>query len=165
MSVNDRKPRPGTRLPSLSLPRISSGEPIEWRLPRGVRVLVFLGAELTRDTGAYLDALREWRGRFRVWDGRPLIVLTSGRAPRDLDPENVPYPVVADPDGEGRARCGVRPEELAVIITDRWGEVYRSWVAAEPSDLPGPEEIEEWLRFIVTQCPECGVPDEAPEPT
>ncbi|MGQ0814860.1 MAG: hypothetical protein ACT4O1_10400 [Gemmatimonadota bacterium] len=28
------------------------------------------------------------------------------------------------------------------------------------TDLPSAIEVEEWLRYLATQCPECGVMDE-----
>jgi hypothetical protein len=46
-------------------------------------------------------------------------------------------------------------EAPAVVIADRWGEVQ--FVASEraPVDLPGAEELIEWLRYVQTRCPEC----------
>lgn len=150
------------RLPRISLPRVDTGEPVDWRLPRGARVLVFVPSS-SPDAEGYLEALAEHRARFRVWDGRPLIVVPEppveggGPAP---GPAVLPYPIVTDAEGSARRRCGLARDDRAVIIADRWGEVYRAWTAESCEGLPDAVEIEEWVRFITTQCPECGVPDE-----
>lgn len=44
----------------------------------------------------------------------------------------------------------------SVVIVDRYGQV---WFESE-TELPDAREIEEWTKFLATQCPECGVPDE-----
>ena len=42
-----------------------------------------------------------------------------------------------------------------IVIADRWGEIY--YVTGKPSaaDLPGPDDLVEWLRYVQVQCPEC----------
>jgi hypothetical protein len=46
-------------------------------------------------------------------------------------------------------------EAPAVVIADRWGEVYLSARGASVSDLPAADEILECLRYITHECPEC----------
>lgn len=67
--------------------------------------------------------------------------------------------IVTEPAGEAE-HCGVRAGEDAILIADRWGEVYYGARGSAPDVLPDTTEIEEWLKFLATQCPECGVPDE-----
>lgn len=67
--------------------------------------------------------------------------------------------VVTEPEGEAE-HCGVRGGEDAILIADRWGEVYYGARGDSPAALPDASEIREWLQFLATQCPECGVPDE-----
>jgi hypothetical protein len=43
----------------------------------------------------------------------------------------------------------------AVLIADRWGEIYFIGNGAQIADLPTIDGILEWLRFIEHQCPEC----------
>jgi hypothetical protein len=43
----------------------------------------------------------------------------------------------------------------AVVIADRWGEVHYVTYANRVEELPGPQEIAEWLRYIRNKCPEC----------
>jgi hypothetical protein len=43
----------------------------------------------------------------------------------------------------------------AVIVADRWGEVYFAAGGAEARDLPAPGEVVEWATFVAHECPEC----------
>ena len=51
-----------------------------------------------------------------------------------------------------------RMEDVAspgVVVADRWGEVYYVQAADRASDLPAPDELIDWLRFVRNECPEC----------
>jgi hypothetical protein len=43
----------------------------------------------------------------------------------------------------------------AVIIADRWGEIYFIRAGVSVADLPSVTEMMEWLRSIQHECPEC----------
>ena len=43
----------------------------------------------------------------------------------------------------------------AVVIADRWGEIYFVGNGSRFTELPKIDEILEWLRFIEHECPEC----------
>jgi hypothetical protein len=43
----------------------------------------------------------------------------------------------------------------AVLIADRWGEVFFAATVARAAHLPDPEELVAWLRYVQNQCPEC----------
>ena len=42
-----------------------------------------------------------------------------------------------------------------VVVADRWGEVYYVEGADRASELPAPDELMEWLRYVRNECPEC----------
>lgn len=42
-----------------------------------------------------------------------------------------------------------------VVVADRWGEVYYVQEADRAADLPAPDELIDWLRFVRNECPEC----------
>jgi hypothetical protein len=42
-----------------------------------------------------------------------------------------------------------------VLVADRWGEICFARTASRPSELPEPDELVEWARFLQHQCPEC----------
>lgn len=62
---------------------------------------------------------------------------------------------------EYEARCVVTTEPVpdvvapAVIVADRWGEVYLASHAGAVSDLAPADEVFECLRYIAHDCPEC----------
>ncbi len=154
-------PGVGDRLPPLTLPRAEDGAPVVWRAPRrGAPVVVFLA---TRDAGrAYLRDLAAAEPEFRVWYGRPIVVLPTGLELRSVVPADAAdtLTVVSDPGGEAHRRCGVGEGSAALFVADRWGQIYLAARTGDETELPPTDEIEEWLRYLATQCPECGVPDE-----
>ncbi len=42
-----------------------------------------------------------------------------------------------------------------VVVADRWGEIYYVKGAARAADLPSPDDLAEWLRYMRNECPEC----------
>jgi hypothetical protein len=42
-----------------------------------------------------------------------------------------------------------------VVVADRWGEIYYVTSAERAADLPRPDELAEWLRYVRSECPEC----------
>lgn len=42
-----------------------------------------------------------------------------------------------------------------VLIADRWGEVYYVAPTVNDPQMPEPDALIEWLRFVQYQCPEC----------
>jgi hypothetical protein len=58
-------------------------------------------------------------------------------------------------------RCVVTADPIpgidapAVVIADRWGEVYLAAHGASASELPAADEIVECLRAVAHECPEC----------
>jgi hypothetical protein len=78
----------------------------------------------------YVDALAPSSAEFEVWDAR-LVVLTPGPANQ-----------VAS------------PGEAAVIVADRYGHIYDACYTGEGHAFPSPRQLEEWLKFLGTLCPE-----------
>ena len=154
--------RPGQRLPSLTLPAVPDGRPVALRDPaRGAPVVAILRPD--GDAAALLERLARAAERLELWAGRPLTIVASsleeatalvGRV------EGVPFPVLADVDGAALRRMNVPRGRTALIIADRWGVVYHSVEAETAADLPEEDEVVEWVRYLATQCPECGVPDD-----
>ncbi len=46
----------------------------------------------------------------------------------------------------------------AILVADRHGEIYAQY-HTQAHRLPKVDEILQWLAFINSQCPECGVPE------
>lgn len=43
----------------------------------------------------------------------------------------------------------------AVVVADRWGEVVFAEEKSDVADLPAPEDLMEWVNYMMNQCPEC----------
>lgn len=88
----------------------------------------------------------------RHWYGRPFLVTETARPASALPSARL------EPDGW--SALGLGAGQSALIIADRWGLVYFAAQTTGFTDLPDADEVEDWLRYLATQCPECGVPDE-----
>jgi hypothetical protein len=42
-----------------------------------------------------------------------------------------------------------------IVVADRWGEIHHLAGGKTVDDLPGPDDVIEWLRYVQHQCPEC----------
>lgn len=179
---------PGDRLPSISLERAEGDGAVNLRHGgRDATVIVKLPATDAARFLPYLERLAAAERAFRDWSGRLLAVLGAAPGDRplpgardgqhppagggregggwiermDLDPSHIAsfrFPVLRD---DPRATEDWAPEdEAGVVIADRYGVVYHAAHGRSAADLPDTDEVVDWLRYLATQCPECGVPDE-----
>jgi hypothetical protein len=65
--------------------------------------------------------------------------------------------VLSDPERTVARHLGLTG--AAVVIADEWGEIYFAAQSGTGHQLPLPEEIVSWVRFIAIQCPECEQPE------
>lgn len=105
---------------------------------------------------ARLDALGD---RLGAWGGRVLPVAGDAEQAQDMR-QQTGSRVMVDADGRARAGMGLPAEAAAVVIADRFGTVYRSVLDGDGHELIEPDELFEEIRYMGSQCPECGVPDE-----
>jgi hypothetical protein len=149
----------GDRLPALTR---ADRTPV-WR-PQYTRdsvLLAVLHGEECEPCTRYRHELARAQPDFRAWDGKLVIAVqgdhegTAGvaepaaaRAERARGTERpVAEPAVARvPDRAG--------EPPAFIIADRFGHIYHVEAGGQAHAFPEPRQLEEWLRFIGTQCPE-----------
>lgn len=167
----------GDRLPADSL-EAPDGSEVPLRRPRRGNTVLFL-AHGTECSGclAWAESLVRSAGdELEAWDARLLVAPpaspTSPSSPPDrrapgsyadrVEPFVPPALTTLDPGGRIRRRCGIDDGDAAVLVADRWGQVYHRSVAREASGLSGVAEIVKWARYMTIQCPECGVPDEPP---
>jgi peroxiredoxin len=147
----------GQRLPDLDLPSAPSGAPVPLRrrARQGTVLIVLHGADCD-GCRSYLEAIAAAYEQLRDWDGRVVPVVegplaAAAQAGSGLD---LPFPVLADP--AGRLREGWAIGGGSLLIADQWGELFLVQSGSPGShDLPSPEEVAEWLRFVAIQCPEC----------
>lgn len=160
MSI-DTTPAPlaaGGRLPSMRLPRTGSGE-VEVRGDgRNPSMLFFAHSAGCPGCRAYVGGLLERSDAFGTWGGRLLVILPAAPAAAEGFPAAAfPVHVLVDADGALARRCGV--EGAGLVVADAWGEVHFTARAGAGHDLPTAEEVEEWLKFLAIQCPECEQPE------
>jgi hypothetical protein len=89
--------------------------------------LVLIVVEPSAEARDYIERLRSRLGELTAYD--TACVVTADRV-----------------EGFGRP---------AAVIADRWGEVYFSVAPGSVSQLPSPDELIGWLRYVQMQCPEC----------
>ncbi|MFW6205883.1 MAG: hypothetical protein ACOC5I_01460, partial [Gemmatimonadota bacterium] len=98
-----------------------------------------------------------------VWDGSVRAVAPAGADAADAAALQDGLPsgvdVVTDPDRAFLGRIGVGNGPV-VLVADRYGQVFHRQDAGAEHAVVEPRELEEWLRYLATQCPECGVLDQ-----
>lgn len=157
--------RVGDRLPDLTLPGADGAErPL--RGPHRDAVIVVA----LHDTGCdrcrrYLRELADARPRFRIWDGTVRAVTDDpdiGNLQRDLEGDlqvGDRTDVLVDAERRLLDRVEARDGPV-VLVADRYGQLYEILPAGRDHTLPTPGELEAWLQYLATQCPECGVLDQ-----
>jgi hypothetical protein len=70
----------------------------------------------------------------------------SARAP-EFSTRNTALVLTLDP------VSGLPP--AGVIIADRWGEIVHVAAASDASNLPGADDLLEWIDYLERRCPEC----------
>jgi len=147
----------GGRLPALTLPD-EDGSPVRLRDPaRGAPVILLLPDHPAKGFAGYAESLAAARERLRAWYGRPLLVTGAGGG----SPLRRPHlPVLNDREGSLRSRSGAGGKAGALVVADRWGQIYLLTATEQAGDLPAIDALEEWVKYLATQCPECGVIDE-----
>ncbi|MGH7462112.1 MAG: hypothetical protein ACREMA_13960 [Longimicrobiales bacterium] len=139
------------RLPPLQLEH--AGEPVRLDAPElGALALLFVRTPLLPAARAYIESWEQKRTDLMFWLGRPILIsdgeLPGGQLTTAMAPASA------------WEALGIGPHDGALIITDRWSVIYVARSTRTFSDLPPVTEVEEWLRYLATQCPECGVIDE-----
>jgi hypothetical protein len=149
----------GGRLPALNR---ADGTPL-WR-PQYTRdsvLLAVLHGEKCEPCTRFRRDLVLAQPDFRAWDGKLVIAVAGDRggAATVAEPAeaNAPTPRGAE-SGEAEPAVARVPDRVgetpAVIIADRFGHIYHVAACGQAHAFPEPRELEEWLRFIGTQCPE-----------
>lgn len=143
--------REGDIVPPLTLAPASGGA--EVRLPGGhqASLLVFAHPEACRPCADYLGELADAVEDLRGWGTRLVAVAPP-------DPPDLPFPVVGDEGGAARRRLGIGDDEAAVVLADRWGEVFEVAAIDDAHDFPLPRHLIESAKIVDVSCGECNVP-------
>lgn len=137
-------------LPHLELPS-ATGRSVQLRSPgRSSTVLVRIHNARCAECLAYVQALSNAVSDFTAWDGRVVVLVPGTVADAEAVKEGParPFTVLADEEAQ------VPLDGAAVVIADRYDQIYHVADAGDGHALPSPGDIEDWLRYIATQCPE-----------
>jgi len=142
----------GAFLPYWELPA-APGRSVALR-PRGreATVVMRVHSAACAECRRYLAEVATAASDLAAWDGRviPLVPGPLGEAEALRGALALPFAVASEALDQAPLVDGV-----GVIIADRYGQVYDVLEARTGHDvLPAPRELEEWLRFLATQCPE-----------
>jgi hypothetical protein len=147
--------RVGALLPALSLDSVPAGTTVGLRSGRGPAVFVLTHSSGCQQCAQYLQQLARAADLVLGWGGRLFAVVPGAAQDATALLGSRPHPLRVLADREGKLANG----NAQVIISDEWGEVYFATDSRSTHELPTPGTIEEWVRFIAIQCPECEGPE------
>jgi hypothetical protein len=135
-------------LPDVALPSVPEATPVKLR-ESGGRTTVLLTVHDSRCSGCrdYIDAIAGAAGEFAVWDAR-LLVLVPG-SPDDAAHLQTFGTMLADE--QNRL---AQPASASLVVADRYGQIFFAARSGSSHALPSVRELEEWLKFLGTLCPE-----------
>jgi peroxiredoxin len=111
-------------------------------------------AEIAADYGRFLDEQTQVLA---------IMQCPQGKAARLKQQANLPFPLLVDEDGRIHRFTSAADNfghlATAIYITDRFGEAFAVYRAAEGQPMPDLQKIVTWLAFINSQCPECSPPE------
>ncbi len=128
-------------------------------------LLLFAGGRVDNPDLKVLAEIAVDHNRFQDEQTQVLAIMlcTRERAVRISQVANLPFPLLVDEDGQMHRAAGAADKSghpvIAIYITDRFGEVFAVYRAAEGKTMPSAQEMIKWLTFINIQCPECGHPE------
>lgn len=143
--------RQGQILPPLAL-TTTQGEQVSIPGNRAT-ILVFTHPGGCPVCAGYLIEAGTVAGDLGDWATRLVAVLPAGDR---LD--RLPFAVTNDPDGRARSRLGIPPADAAVLLMDRWGEVFEVATFDADHDFPLPRQLVESSKIVDISCGECNVP-------
>lgn len=146
-------PASGRRLASVAL-RTATGREVHLREFRQRHSLILffhqgVGCPACR---TFLQALSAQAPSYREAEA---VVLAIG--PQPAEPLSIwdvdGLTLLSDAAGEAARRQGFEPP--ALVIADRFGDIWAGWEGGERHTMPDTATIADWLAFIDIQCPEC----------
>jgi hypothetical protein len=135
---------------------LAARDALLWRpqYTRDAVVLAVLHDAACAPCADYARELGKARSAFASWDGRVII------ARPDVPGEPAEPGGPQEPGGPAEPAHGVPtiPDRFGgaprIIVADRFGDIFHVDDGGTGHRLPEPRALEDWLRFLATQCPE-----------
>jgi peroxiredoxin len=146
----------GQLLRSFTLPGLN-GAPVDTFRYRGRQSLIILFHEgaACPECAELLRGLAADAARFEA-EGAQMISVSSGDGPADRElAEAIAPHVITLFDATRRASAAQGFGLPALVITDRYGEIFALWRPDADQPLPSVEDIYGWLVWIEAQCAAC----------
>ena len=146
----------GRLLRSFTLPG-PDGQPVDTFRFRGWNSLIILFHEgaACAPCADLLRGIAADAGRFEQ-EGARILSISRDEGPADRALAESVAPAVLtlfDPDGKANRAQGFGLP--ALVITDRYGEIFALWRSDEDQTLPTPDDVYGWLVWIEAQCAAC----------
>jgi hypothetical protein len=144
--------RVGSFLPYAELPAAPEGVSTALRSRgREATVLVRVHDATCRECRRYLTDLAAAGIDLVWWEGRVVVVVPGplGSASALQGDLGASFTVLSDADDRAALVDGA-----GVVVADRYGQAFFVGQAGQGHAFPPPRELEEWLKFLATQCPE-----------
>jgi peroxiredoxin len=148
-----RGPASGQHLHAFTLPD-STGQQVQlWQYLQRSNVMLFFHHGVNCPVcEAFLQELATHQETYRQEETAVLAIGPDEPAENSAQPEQ-PFPLLNDPSGRIISQLGLTAP--ALVIADRWGEIWAAWLGGDSHQLPSKQDIQQWLSFIEAQCPEC----------
>ncbi len=125
---------------------------------RYARLVFFPHPALDVECVEYVRRLAAAARELADWDGRTIVVVPAGEAAAGaaLQAGARGVTVLVDRPGAAgaRARAGVPASSSALLVADRFGDVWHGYDFGSGHAFPDVRELEAWLRYLGTMCPE-----------
>lgn len=147
----------GGFLPDATLADAGSGSTVPLRSQnRDSVVLVHSHGPECAACGRYLADLAGHVAELAAWDGHVVALIPDkdGAAAKFRE-RALPFPTLIEDE-----RTKGLMDDAGVVVADRYGQVYAVAPAGPAHAFLAPQEVEQWVRFLAIQCPECGVHDD-----
>lgn len=153
-----------TPIPRFQLPKVGGGTVALEDYRGRERLVVFFPHNLRCEAcRAALQSFTDHRREYVQEGTEVLVILPEPLVRLEADDfyQNLPFPVLSDPEGATRRTLAglmaaelVKPDDDLLFVLDEYGAPYTALIESEFDDPAIHQDILKWLEFIQIQCPE-----------
>lgn len=126
------------------------GEPFNLAKRRGRAHFLVLVCAPNVDPSSFLEQLAPELVKLSNLPAQGIVVVASEEAAGVV--ASPPFTVVVDAAGSVRDRYLPEGAVAGLFALDRYADLYHQWIVETIAELPGPEEVAEWMQAIGMQC-------------